>query len=216
MSVAVNTAAHVPLRITQFDGTAITGATTAAFSTPPTAKLLPSGAATAAVTLTEIGGGWYSADFTPSAVGTWLVSWVYDADNDGGETVRAVTAAQFDPAATLAASVVTVNAPVASDQTVRLVRGNAYLNADGRAVAWSVASPDLTGASATLTVKSYAGATVLSKAATIAGSTVRVNLTASETAALELGTPKYKYSLIATLSDGSPATLATGTVWVTD
>lgn len=40
--------------------------------------------------------------------------------------------------------------------------------------------------------------------------------TALGQAALSLGTPKYTYTVTATLADDSPATLATGVVWVQD
>lgn len=97
MSAVVNAPAYVPFLLRQFDGTPITGATSGgSYTTAPSAKLLPSGATTAAVTLTEIGGGWYCATFAPSAVGDWLYAHVYDADNDWTETVQVETAAQAD------------------------------------------------------------------------------------------------------------------------
>lgn len=127
-----------------------------------------------------------------------------------------ITPAQADPAAALSARSLAVASAVATNLTITLVRGDDYLNADGRALAWSVSSPDLIGATVTLTIRTYAGVTVLDKAMTVSGTTVQVDLTAAETAALELGTPKYKYEIVADLAGETTATLATGTVWVVD
>lgn len=185
-----------------------------------TATLVNDGTTTAALTLTEIGStGRYRPSFTPSAVGVWALE--YSATIDGvtayfGQSVQVKTAAQFDPAASITASGVTVSSPVATDQTITLVRGDDYLNADGRAPSWSVSSPDLTGATVAFRIFTYAGATVLSKTMTNGVTTVRVDLTSSETAALSLGSPAYRYEIVATLADTSTATLVSGTVWVQD
>jgi hypothetical protein len=74
---------------------------------------------------------------------------------------------------------------------------------DDETLPWTVTSPSLTGATAILRV--FRGST-----------DVTATLTAVETAALSLGTPAYKYELIATLAGGGIKTLAAGDVWVRD
>jgi hypothetical protein len=51
-----------------------------------TAYLLPSAATTAAVAITEIGGGVYALSFVPSAAGQWSLRAVYDGDTYGPST----------------------------------------------------------------------------------------------------------------------------------
>ncbi|MCC6314209.1 MAG: hypothetical protein IT337_09340 [Thermomicrobiales bacterium] len=185
-----------------------------------TARLLGT-ATTATPAITHVAGGVYDISVTFSAIGYWSVEYSVTVD---GETVffdpvlvRVITAAQADPAAALSGvSVVTVSPIDTSNDRITLVRGDAYLNADGRAVAFTVTSPSLVGATATLVFRTYAGVEALSKAMTISGTTVRVDLTSVETAALTTGTPIYKYEVVATLSGGSTATLAQGVVWVQD
>ena len=97
-------------------GTAITGKTAGSFDTLE-AYALPSGATTAAVTLTEIGNGEYGAAFTPTAAGTWVLHYVYDGDSifleaTGGPYVVQTTA-------TLGASVAGVDYTTAATLKLR-------------------------------------------------------------------------------------------------
>lgn len=76
----VNSAIYDVIVLRTTSGTAITGKVSGDFDTLE-AYTLPSGATTAAVTLTEIGNGEYSATFTPSAAGTWVLHYIYDGDS---------------------------------------------------------------------------------------------------------------------------------------
>lgn len=101
MIAAVNTSVAIPILILDINGDGATGLTVTA-----TARLAGS-TTTASVTVTERTGGEYDLAFTPSAVGQWIV--VASATVDGDpftdvELVQVVTAAQFDPAASLVQS----------------------------------------------------------------------------------------------------------------
>lgn len=214
MQAVVNQALTIPMYFEDATGTGKTGLTVAA------AARLSGSTTTVSGTVTERTGGDYDAAITLTSVGTWLFKGSTMIDGDAAlwtETVEVVTAAQADPAASITASGTTVVNAVATSGRITLVRGDDYLNADGRALSWTVSSPNLTGASATLTIRTYAGATVLAKAMTVVGATtVRADLTHTETAAMALGTPAYTYEIVATLSGGGTATIASGTVWITD
>jgi hypothetical protein len=90
------------------------------------------------------------------------------------------------------ATAVTVTSPVASDGDVELYQGDDYANADGRALAWTNAAgswPDLTGATVKLVVRAPNGDLIQVTGSVVtptgAGQTVRVELTAAQTALLE-------------------------------
>lgn len=97
---------------------------------------------------------------------------------------------------------------------LELRRGNSCLAADGNAKTWSYTGPAI--ASATLTLRTFAGATVLQVPVTLAGETLSADLTIPQTMALALGTPIYRYEIEATLSAGGTSTLASGDVWTAD
>jgi len=80
----------------------------------------------------------------------------------------------------------------ASDGDVELYQGDDYANADGRALAWTNAAgswPDLTGATVKLVVRAPNGDLIQVTGSVVtptgAGQTVRVELTAAQTALLE-------------------------------
>lgn len=194
-------------------------------------------------TITDLLLGEYEATYTAAEVGSFY--WIGVGSMSGAE-VRinwTVIAATADPAALATAiagvqttvdaqdaiwtsaraarldrigtGTVQVSSPSISDGTrLDFTRGDAYLNADGLAKSWTV--DDVTVASATLYLRTFAGATVLSKAMTVSGTTVRVDITALETAAFSLGTPVYRYEIVAVLAGGSTATVARGDAWVVD
>lgn len=109
---------------------------------------------------------------------------------------------------------VTVVGPISSGGDVSVLAGNAYLNADGRALTWTNAAfPSFTSATAVMTVKDRTGAVVLTKSVTLASATsIRVDLTATDT---NLPSDSYRFAIVATLADGSPATLVAGGFSVT-
>jgi len=113
----------------------------------------------------------------------------------------------------LGTGVVTVVSPVRNIDDVEIVQGDDYNNTDGRALDWVNAAgtwPDLTGAAIKFTATKD-GETPFTKAGTVvtptgANQTVRVELTAAETAPLAVG--KWNYDVQATLTSGRIATLA--------
>lgn len=210
--------------------------------TTKTAKLLSTPATTATLTITEDAGGAYADVFTPSVVGDWRVSIVYD---DGAglvrrftETYSVVSAAQFDPLgqdvsgygantaggklARIGSRAATVDAPMLDSGNLTIQQGDDYLIADSRHLSWDVdASPDLSGATVTWKLIDSAGTTVLTKTATVvnagtATQTCKVELTRVNTAALTPhGAKQYLYDLQAALAtSGDIVTLAQGAVAV--
>lgn len=108
------------------------------------------------------------------------------------------------------ATSITLIAPVLSSGKVVVIQGDDYKNVDGRALQWSSTSwPVLTSGTVTLYLEKKSDGVTFSKAGTVvSASSVRVDLTAAETTAREVGA--YRYALKATLSDGDKVTLATG------
>ena len=110
---------------------------------------------------------------------------------------------------------VTVTSPVATDGTsITVIRGDDYLNTDGRALTFSGATwPTLTGGAVALimdingTATSYAGVIT-------AATACYVELTDTLTGALMPGA--YNYDLQATLSNASVVTLVQGLLLVTE
>lgn len=110
---------------------------------------------------------------------------------------------------------ITVTSPVATDGDVEIYEGDDYNNTDGRALDWTDSGgtwPDLTSATIAVVIdgiEEFAGSVVTP---TGDSKKVRLELSATETAALN---PKAaSYQVIATLSSARVATLAEGT-WVT-
>lgn len=169
---------------------------------------------------TDLGDGRYRGVFTPNASGVW--SWRVESNRGLWETFEreAITAAQFDPVAALAAGTVTVVSPVdalTGDATV--YQGDDQQAADSRSLDWSASSwPDLTGASIALTAHHARDprltATATGSVVTPTGedATVRVELTSAETAALTPG--PYAFRVRATLASGNIVTLVVGTLTV--
>lgn len=109
--------------------------------------------------------------------------------------------------------------PVVDDGVIKLVRGDDYALADGRAIdvlergAW----PVLTGATVALKTESHATHAIFTKAGTVVTATgspkaVRFEPTAAETAALAIGV--HDFDIEATLSSGRVATLGQGLMHV--
>lgn len=111
---------------------------------------------------------------------------------------------------------VTVTSPVATDGTsITVVRGDDYLNTDGRAITFTGSTwPDISGGSVDLVVDVSGTATRYSATITGAGSCY-VELTTTDTTALN---PKktYGYDLEATLSNASIVTLVQGRLLVVE
>jgi calcineurin-like phosphoesterase family protein len=103
-----------------------------------------------------------------------------------------------------------------------LVRGDDYAAADGRALEWSSSDwPDLTDAtvifSAVPAKKSVSGKWSTTATVVHPGETtqiVRVELTTTQTASLDVGPNAYLYDIEATLVNGHRVTLATGKITV--
>jgi hypothetical protein len=146
-------------------------------------------------------------------------------------TVDTVVDSILEDTATLGGSTVTVSAPVASNGVLSLVRGDDYLNAEGRVLQFSSATwPDLTAASAiVLSIRKRASATGLGStlratvahraAGLVAGGgtqTVEFEPSASDLATIDVGTAACVYDVQATLASGSIVTLQTGAVNVTE
>lgn len=110
---------------------------------------------------------------------------------------------------------------------VEIVRGDAYMNVDGRAldfIDYNNIWPDLTGASITFTAKytnPRGGTAPFSRSGTVLTATgnskrVMVELPSSVTSGLKPGTENYDYDVQAILASGNPATLARGKMTVLD
>jgi len=156
------------------------------------------------------------------------------ADAVANVTLVATTTTNTDTAATLvatdvqiaavkaktdlivAATAVAVVSPIAADGDIELVRGDDYDHADSRAIDWTSSGwPDLTGGTVEFTARHRTtGANdiedeALTIVAATAPATVRMELTAAQTAALELG-QVYQFDVQATLASGNIVTLARG------
>ena len=111
---------------------------------------------------------------------------------------------------------VTVTSPVATDGTsITVVRGDDYLNTDGRALTFTGATwPTLTAGTVALIVDTSGTPTSYSGVITAATSCY-VELTTAQTTALS-ARRTYDYDLQATLSNGSIVTLVQGTLLVVE
>ena len=107
----------------------------------------------------------------------------------------------------------TITAPVAETGTITIIRGDDYLNKDGRAISFTIASgPTLTAGTVALRVQ-IVGA-IISYAGVITGAAAcYVELTTAQSALLPVS-DAYPYDLQATLSNGSIVTLLQGTLVV--
>jgi hypothetical protein len=107
--------------------------------------------------------------------------------------------------------VVMVN-PVASDGSTTIIQGDAYLDADGRALTYQLGvrdAPDLTGLTLTYRVEDE-----LEKTMTVVGEDgAKVDLTSAETTAIDTGV--HQMEIEATVSVGNVVTLLRSTLTVT-
>lgn len=104
--------------------------------------------------------------------------------------------------------------PLAGD-TLLIVKGDDYLNADGRALDWADSAwPSIAGGTVALRMVDAAGDTFAKAGTVVSATEAHVELAAADTAALELG--NWLYTLHATLADGHVVTLATGVASVVD
>lgn len=106
----------------------------------------------------------------------------------------------------LSASGVTVTSPLADDgTTITVVQGDTYDTDETRAASWDLSDPgyDLSGASA-----AFATASGFTKALTITGDVLTLELTAAETAAFGVGSVRYQARV--TLANGHRLTVAEG------
>ena len=120
------------------------------------------------------------------------------------------------------ASVVVVS-PIGLTGDVVVIAGDDYLNADGRAIDFTLAAssvtwPDLTSAVVTLRYRKMSGGAVLTKTMTVvtptgASATVRLELTKAITETLS---GKYKYDVEAVLANTRVVTLISGSLLVVD
>lgn len=128
------------------------------------------------------------------------------ASGEAGSILAAINS----KTAGISTGTITVTSPVVDADTVTIVRGDDYKNADGRALFATTTfsnAPSLTGGQVALRVKN--GTTIFSKAGAITGAAAcYVELTTSETAAFQPG--NYAFDLQATLSNGDIVTIAQG------
>ncbi len=111
---------------------------------------------------------------------------------------------------------VTVTSPVATDGTsITIVRGDDYLNTDGRALTFAGATwPTLTAGTVALIVDTSGTPTTYAGTITAATSCY-IELTTTQTTALS-ARRTYDYDLQATLSNGSIVTLVQGRLLVSE
>lgn len=136
-----------------------------------------------------------------------------------GQAGYIMSAMQTDEAAIkaktdlISTGAITVTSPVASDgTTVTTYQGDDYDDAHGREIAFTVATPDLTGATVVLHVGDLDVTCTLADAG-LSTQHFYAELTAVESATLTGSS--YTYSVVATFSDSDVQTLVTGT-WVSN
>jgi len=144
---------------------------------------------------------WASTDV--DTVGTFAGWWTYNMGGKSQDTPEFdITFTEHTP------PVLSVLTPVATDGTVTIVQGDAYLNAYNRALTYELSpygAPDLTATSSvTIRVSGelHQTGTVIDK------SSVRFDLTSTQTAGLAVG--EYAYQIETLLTTGSTATLFRG------
>jgi hypothetical protein len=132
-----------------------------------------------------------------------------------GSLGQVVSAINTHTAGIVPGAAITLVQPVTAAGDVTLVRGDTYSATDGRALAWSSSSwPDLTGATITMTARDKSDAVGLSASGVVSGAgtgtqTVRVELSATDTAALTVGFRTYQYDVEAVIA-GRHITLVRG------
>ncbi|MDP9175618.1 MAG: hypothetical protein M3O30_17380 [Planctomycetota bacterium] len=166
-----------------------------------------------------------------------LVSWLGTAPLAlASQLVQAQTANYLGPTAgQIAASVQSLGgitftsvSPLAQNGSLTIVHGDDYYNVDNRAISFNATAgawPNLTGAAVALDLRvapsnTGSGATseaisgVVSASGVGVGQSVYFEISSAITGALAVWSNGYTYAVIATLSDGHVATLATGSVTV--
>lgn len=122
----------------------------------------------------------------------------------------------------IGSATVTVVNPVATDQTITIVRGDDYSSGLGNRPSWSSSTwPNLTGATVKWACRSrYSGELALSDIACVisnagqASQTVTLPLARAQTSMLALGTRQYEYDIEATTTAGDKITLVRGEMTV--
>ena len=117
-----------------------------------------------------------------------------------------------------AGGAITITSPVKDGGNLELVRGDAYLAADGRAITYTfTGGPSLAGATVKLIAELNADSRVgFQVVGTISGNAVTFQIAATVTAGLYVGQDAYAFSVVAILADGGEATLLRGSVTVTE
>lgn len=109
---------------------------------------------------------------------------------------------------------VTVQSPLASDSSLTLITGDAYYTTDGRDITWTDSSatwPNIVGGVASFNV---GDGTLVVTATVVDADTIRLELTAAQTATLTQDT--YRYDVSVVLSNGHKVTLVRGILTVLD
>lgn len=220
----LNTLAYLPtVHVKDVNGTVVTGKVSGDW----TKTLIANGATSAvAVTVTETTSGFYTPSLTPDSTGDWsliLTIAVNGESYDVPLAFKVLTAAQFDPAAYLAASGVTVVSPVATNGDVTLYQSADYADAEDRSLEWSTTDaatwPTLTGATISFVAVnaidrriaiSVAGSVVVG---TGADKLVRVEFEPEDTDGKPAGA--YDYQLWATLTNTHEIPLQAATLTLT-
>lgn len=166
--------------------------------------------------------GWLRALLSKAATKPSDVGGTFDPATDSAEAIRDA----------LRVAPVTVIQPVSQAAEIRVVAGDSYAAADGRALAWRAANwagPDLTSAAVELRFQTRAdyeagtgtAALVVAGGVTMDGSdaVVTVELTATQTASLAGSPPEdpwsYIYQVVLTPTTGRPLTPFLGSAQVT-
>lgn len=143
-----------------------------------------------------------------------LVAFDPQSSTDLGLSTLAAIQAKTDLIGT--ATNLVVISPVVSSSRLAIVPGDAYYNADGRAVYIAPTSaPSLVGGSIVLRIGTPLSAAFVSVAGTItAASVYYIELATTDTVKLS-GLDVLDFDIIATLASGHPVTIAQGKVTVT-
>ena len=107
------------------------------------------------------------------------------------------------------ATSVTVQSPI-SGGTVTTVQGDDYKAQDGRAIEWKVSTPvDLTGG----TVKIVLSGVAIYTGSVVGADTIRLELTAEETAAIPVGPHRYQVIHTQSVALGEDVTTLVEGTW---
>jgi len=134
---------------------------------------------------------------------------VWDRLTSALTTVGSVGALVAAKLGLITSGTISVSSPVASGQNVTTIQGDDYDAADGRAIEWTVASTaTLTGGTVAVVIEgvdTYTGSVVDE-------TTIRLELTAAQTAAIPVGPHRYQVIVTQSVANGSDViTLVEGT-----